>query len=75
MPQATQHIEPGTGLIPTPRTATTAAEPAAAARPGVPQPEGWRATLKRGLAVARSMRSLQPVAARKQQPYGEADGQ
>ncbi|MFD7644047.1 hypothetical protein ACFV4P_25725 [Kitasatospora sp. NPDC059795] len=73
MPQATQRIEPGTGLIPAPRTAPDGAT--AATPREEPQPEGWRAALARGFAVARSMRSLRPVAARGQQSYGEADGQ
>lgn len=72
MPQATQQIEPGTGLIPAPRTAPDDA-------PGLPgaQPaqEGWGPTLARGFAVLRGLRSLRPVEARRQEPYGEVDGQ
>ncbi|MFE1316410.1 hypothetical protein [Kitasatospora phosalacinea] len=74
MPQATQHTEPGTGLIPAPRTAPDGA-------PGSPRPaadprdEGWGAALLRGVAVVRGLRSLRPVAARPQRGYGEVDGQ
>ncbi|MFD8483390.1 hypothetical protein [Kitasatospora sp. NPDC059673] len=73
MPQATQHIEPGTGLIPAPRTSPDGA--AADARPDAPQPERRRAAFARGFAVVRSIRSLRPVAAKEPQPYGEVDGQ
>ncbi|QKW20987.1 hypothetical protein HUT16_19725 [Kitasatospora sp. NA04385] len=74
MPQATQHIEPGTGLIPAPRTAPDDA-------PGGPRPavgtgrEDWAAALRHGVAVLRGLRSLRPVAARPQRGYGEVDGQ
>ncbi|RAJ38521.1 hypothetical protein K353_04072 [Kitasatospora sp. SolWspMP-SS2h] len=74
MPQATQRTEPGTGLIPVPRTAPDGA-PGAARPTAAPPREGWGAALLRGIAVARSLRSLRPVAARPQRGYGEVDGQ
>ncbi|MFD8599981.1 hypothetical protein ACFV1L_33740 [Kitasatospora sp. NPDC059646] len=73
MPQATQHIRPGTGLIPAPRTAPDGA--LAIPRADAPQPEGWGAALARCFTVARSLRSLRPVPAKQPQPYGEVDGQ
>ncbi|MFI1519000.1 hypothetical protein [Kitasatospora cineracea] len=74
MPQATQHIEPGTGLIPAPRTAPDGV-PGAARPAAAPPREGWGSALRRGIAVARGLRSLRPVAAGPQRGYGEVDGQ
>ncbi|GLW73195.1 hypothetical protein Kpho02_54940 [Kitasatospora phosalacinea] len=74
MPQATQHIEPGTGLIPAPRTAPDGA-PGAPRPAAAPQDAGWGAALLRGVAVVRGLRSLRPVEARPQRGYGEVDGQ
>ncbi|MFF4345147.1 hypothetical protein ACFY00_35170 [Kitasatospora sp. NPDC001540] len=74
MPQATQHIEPGTGLIPAPRTAPDGA-PGSSRPATAPRGEGWGATLLRGVAVVRGLRSLRPVEARPQRGYGEVDGQ
>ncbi|MFJ5926941.1 hypothetical protein ACIQF6_30555 [Kitasatospora sp. NPDC092948] len=73
MPQATQHTEAGTGLIPSPRTSPDGV--VSAARVGEPRPERWGAVLARGFAVARGLRSLRPVPAKEQQSYGEVDGQ
>ncbi|MEV4560413.1 hypothetical protein AB0K51_25915 [Kitasatospora sp. NPDC049285] len=72
MPQATQHTEPATGLIPTPRTALDDAPPAWA---GTTRPKSLGAVLQRGFSVARGVFSLRPVAARPQPGYGEVDGQ
>ncbi|MFF0297816.1 hypothetical protein ACFYS8_14725 [Kitasatospora sp. NPDC004615] len=74
MPQVTQRIEHGTGLIPAPR-ATSDGSAAGTRSDALPQPEGWGATLARCFAVARSLRSLRPVTAKDPQPYGEVDGQ
>ncbi|WP_033219295.1 hypothetical protein [Kitasatospora phosalacinea] len=74
MPQATQQTEPGTGLIPVPRTAPDGV-------PGDPRPaaergsEGWATALRHGVAVVRGLRALRPVPARPQRGYGEVDGQ
>ncbi|MGW4803861.1 hypothetical protein [Kitasatospora sp. NPDC004272] len=77
MPQATQRTEPGTGLIPAPRTAPDGAPggPRPAGRSADPRPEGWTAALRHGVAVLRGLGSLRPVDARPQRGYGEVDGQ
>ncbi|BAJ30068.1 MULTISPECIES: hypothetical protein [Kitasatospora] len=74
MPQATQRTEPGTGLIPAPRTAPDGAPAGPRRHPAAPA-DGWGRALLRGVSVARGLRSLRPVAARPQPGYGEVDGQ
>ncbi|MFD9123748.1 hypothetical protein [Kitasatospora sp. NPDC059571] len=41
----------------------------------VPPAGGLFATARRAFEVARGLRSLRPVTARPQEPYGEVDGQ
>ncbi|RKE20534.1 hypothetical protein [Streptomyces sp. TLI_171] len=73
MPQPTQHVEAGTGLIPSPRTAPDENPGALAAQAA--GSAGWGAAVARGLGVIRGLRSLRPVEARRQEAYGEVDGQ
>jgi len=69
MTQTAQSTRSAAG-IPGQRTAAETPAPAAA------QPAtGLAATVRRAFAVARGLRSLRPVPARAQEPYGESDGQ
>ncbi|MEV6209185.1 hypothetical protein [Kitasatospora sp. NPDC051914] len=71
MTQTARSTAPATGLIPGQRPP---AEPPVV--PAAAEPEtGLGAALRRGFAVARGLRSLRPVPARTQEPYGEVDGQ
>ncbi|MDH6578763.1 hypothetical protein [Kitasatospora sp. MAP5-34] len=71
MTQTAPTTRPVTGLIPNPR-ATSDGLPATSY---APEPETFAAVARRAFAVARGLRSLRPVPARAQQPYGESDGQ
>ncbi|MGF1430065.1 hypothetical protein [Kitasatospora sp. LaBMicrA B282] len=55
-----------------PAQRTTRPQPAATA--AGEQPTGW-AAVRRGLAIARGLRSMATVPARPQPGYGESDGQ
>ncbi|GAA2249149.1 MULTISPECIES: hypothetical protein [Kitasatospora] len=66
MTQTTRTTRPGTGPIPEQH------RPAAAVRP--PLGSGLADTARRAFAIARGLRSLRPVPARAQEPYGESDG-
>ncbi|KJK58525.1 hypothetical protein [Saccharothrix sp. ST-888] len=71
MTQTAQTIRPGTGLVPEQRTPARPAVPGAGTAPG----RGLADAARRAFAVARGLRSLRPVPARPQEPYGESDGQ
>lgn len=66
MTQTARTARPATALVPGQRT------PLAAPPTTGRQVQG---TARRWLAIALGARSLRPVAARAQEPYGESDGQ
>ncbi|GAA2138971.1 hypothetical protein GCM10009760_20650 [Kitasatospora kazusensis] len=72
MTQSARSTRPVTGLIPNQRALSPAGLPAVSS---VPRPESFADAARRAFAVARGLRSLRPVPARPQQPYGESDGQ
>lgn len=70
MTQTANTTRPVTGLIPAQR-----GEAALPAHLPTPKPESFATVVRRAFAVARGLRSLRPVPARAQEPYGESDGQ
>ncbi|MFB7666586.1 hypothetical protein ACFC1R_21985 [Kitasatospora sp. NPDC056138] len=71
MTQTAQTTRPGTGLVPEQRTPTRPTVPDAGTTTG----GGLADAARCAFAVARGLRSLRPVPARPQEPYGESDGQ
>ncbi|GAA0679014.1 hypothetical protein GCM10010193_35670 [Kitasatospora atroaurantiaca] len=69
MTQTAQSTRSAAG-IPGQRTPAEAPVPTVA-----PPATGLAATVRRAFAVVRGLRSLRPVPARAQEPYGESDGQ
>ncbi|MDH6128987.1 hypothetical protein [Kitasatospora sp. GP82] len=69
MTQTAQTTRPVTGLVPSQRTSVTTSATARPASGGLVE------AARRAFVVARGLRSLRPVPARPQEPYGESDGQ